>query len=415
MDTMHVFFQEVASDSDYEKEELIQDSIKWKIEEDQTNRKTIKLQVFKKINASNEWNLICTRIENFNENINIYYDIYGIKLFNNNDVLIITSIGIFIYHFNENNNSISLNYFYYLKLFRRKLQYYYKNVFSRPTLPLPNYNSFKFIDKWVLYVKDDRESLLKYGVELLSFAIKEHNLELIDDIYKKCIAHFKENLKNNKMFLSIITSTIPLLNEYYPEYILRYSLETTMITDSPSYDVEYKNNNLHLCSSQYNPITINTKFFLLPKYYFINNLYFLMVFVYFYVFILEKILTPKPTTPTISFMNPYVKFANYPQDYNWIFELIRPQSSPFVKTISGDIYKTWNGEALINFKWNTYGKYYYVVIWISFMALLGCFNAAATIPQQYIDDDVQKQLLTSSIVLGCGYIISGRYLVCINA
>ncbi|RIA98944.1 hypothetical protein C1645_812117 [Glomus cerebriforme] len=105
------------------------------------------------------------------------------------------------------------------------------------------------------------------------------------------------------------------------------------------------------------------------------------------------------------------------------------QSNPFVKTISGDIYKTWNGEALINFKWNTYRKYYYTIIWISFMALLGCFTAVATI--QNIDKDTQKQLLITTIILGIihlsfevrhlfmillnGFMIFGIYLVNIMA
>ncbi|RIA87471.1 hypothetical protein C1645_827750 [Glomus cerebriforme] len=95
---------------------------------------------------------------------------------------------------------------------------------------------------------DNKESLLKYGVELLSFAIKEHNLELIDCIHKKCINYFKEDLQNNKMLLSVITSTISLLNEYYPEYTLKYSLETSMIIDSHSYNIEHQNNSLHLYS-----------------------------------------------------------------------------------------------------------------------------------------------------------------------
>ncbi|PKC68823.1 hypothetical protein RhiirA1_456782 [Rhizophagus irregularis] len=104
--------------------------------------------------------------------------------------------------------------------------------------------------------------------------------------------------------------------------------------------------------------------------------------------------------PSITLMNPYIKFVNYPQDYNLFKELLMPQSSPFVKTISRDIYKTWNGETIINFKWNKFGKYYYAIIWFGFMGLLGCFTAAATIPKQYIDDNVQKQLLIASIVLG---------------
>jgi hypothetical protein len=109
--------------------------------------------------------------------------------------------------------------------------------------------------------------------------------------------------------------------------------------------------------------------------------------------------------PTLIFINPYIKFVNYPKDYSWFKELIRPQPSPFVETINGDIYNTWNGESLINFKWDNYGKYYYAFIWTLFMAYLGCFTAVATIPQQYIKDDVQKQLLITSIILGFIHLI----------
>ncbi|PKY61376.1 hypothetical protein RhiirA4_486265, partial [Rhizophagus irregularis] len=102
----------------------------------------------------------------------------------------------------------------------------------------------------------------------------------------------------------------------------------------------------------------------------------------------------------ITFMVPYIKFINYPQNYSWFSELIKPQPSPFIETMNRDIYSTWSGEAIINFKWNTYGKFYYSIIWIGFMTLLGCFTAAATIPQQYIDDDIRKKLLLASIVFG---------------
>jgi hypothetical protein len=99
-------------------------------------------------------------------------------------------------------------------------------------------------------------------------------------------------------------------------------------------------------------------------------------------------------------MNPYIKFVNYPQNYNWILELIWPQPSPFVETTNNNIYKTWNGDVLINFKWDTYGKYYFALIWIVFMVLYGCFSAAAMISQQYIDENTRKQLLISTFILG---------------
>ncbi|RIA98030.1 hypothetical protein C1645_813243 [Glomus cerebriforme] len=88
----------------------------------------------------------------------------------------------------------------------------------------------------------------------------------------------------------------------------------------------------------------------------------------------------------------------------FIRSLFYPRPSPFVKSINGDIYKTFNGEALIKFKWNTYGKYYYTIIWISFIALLGCFTAVAIIPPQYIDKETQQQLLVTSIIFGFAHL-----------
>ncbi|GET00516.1 hypothetical protein GLOIN_2v1768207 [Rhizophagus clarus] len=445
--------------------ELTQNLIKWEISSYLHDNYNIKLQVFKNINDDSGLNLTCIRVENFKSQN--YYYLHGIKSLNDSDIIILTGIGLLIYHFNENDVSICLNYFYHFnennesiclnypyymdtQIYFHKIEHYYKEVFSKHALPLPNYDSLKLCNGSVSNIKDNRKLLLKYGVEFLANAIKEHNLELIDGIYKKCIMHFKEDLRNNNTtFLSIITSTMPLLNIHYPEYITKYSLETSMIIDSPVYNIESLNDNLHLCSFQY-PQIINltkstlretyeevllnfknnhkiiywilaviqiliillfspvyfTALYILCKFTYINHtdLYGDFVFCYFYIVKHVKNLFLKFSkdriTPTIIFMNSYIKFVNYPQEYNWFFELIKPQSSPFIKTINRDIYKTWSGESLINFKWNAYGKYYYTMIWIGFMALLGCFTAAATIPQQYISNDIQKQLLVASIALG---------------
>jgi hypothetical protein len=477
MDTVHRLFQKATKDGYHfhcEQEELIQNLIKWRI---RIKDEKIELEFFKKNNANNEWDLIHTKIEDYsvfryynhhNYHVRIMHKIIASLLFNNNDIIILSTFGILIYHFSENNKSISLNYFYKFtlcsKYYSSDLEYY-KKVFSKPTLPLPNYDSFRS-NKWVSYVKDNKSSLLRYGIELLTFAIKEHKLELIYEIYKNCMTYFKEDLTNNRAFLSIITSTMSLLNEYYPEYISRYSLETIMIIDSPIYTIDHQSQNLHLYSffqslqivnlsrsflwTKYNylisklfirfemllvgspviilliiilfilfyitqvliilltlPLYLAT-LYILSKYHFVNGLYsdkicsssfYYRIFYEIYIKISKKFKNDI-TVPTITFMNPYIKFINYPQDYKWFLELIRPQPSPFTKTISKDIYKTWNGEALINFKWNTFGKYYYAMIWILFIALLGCFTATATIPQKYINDDVRKQLFIASIILG---------------
>jgi hypothetical protein len=151
-------------------------------------------------------------------------------------------------------------------------------------------------------------------------------------------------------------------------------------------------------------------FYILSKYNFINNIYVTDVLSITYYYLAEPLIFKLfkkdiTTTPTITFMVPYINFVNYSKDHNWFLELIRPQPSSFTETINRNIYKTWSGEALINFKWNAYGKYYYTMIWILFMALLGCFTAAATIPQQYINEEVRQQLFIASIILGFIHLI----------
>ncbi|GES86118.1 hypothetical protein GLOIN_2v1874127 [Rhizophagus clarus] len=384
--------------------ELSHNLIKWKIEVGHKNCENINLRVYKKINVSSDkWNLICNK--KGIEKCNICYKP---KLLNDNHIILLTTTGIYIYYFNEVIKSISLSYFYYMNLDKysddvEKLQDNYKKVLSNQILPLPNYDSFKLNDR-ASYIIDNKESLLIYGTELLSFAIKEHKLELIDKIYKKCLSHFEKDLGNNRMFLSIISCMMPLLNKYYPEYISKYSIETNLIIDSPFYNIKHQNDNLHLYSFQVINLTQSSKFKMLcynygKTYYILNTIQqSITQLTSFFNKISTR--TTNSTIPTIIFMVPYIKFINYPQIYKWSSELIKPQPSPFIETINKNIYKTWNGEALINFKWNTYGIYYYMIIWIMFLALLGCFTAVATIPQLYNNEDIRKQLLITSIILG---------------
>ncbi|PKY50974.1 hypothetical protein RhiirA4_467762 [Rhizophagus irregularis] len=415
---------------------------------DTINYKGIKLQVIKKNNINNRWDLICTRDEKFKVDYGI--EPFEMNLFNDNEIIILTNVGLLIYHFNENDKTISLNYYYYMKFNKinhsrdlRDLRDYRKE-FSKSTLPLPKYNSFAICDGWASVIKNNKEYLLKYGIELLNSAIKERDLELVDQIYKICLNHFEKDFRN-KMFLSIITSTMPLLNEYYPEYIEKFSLETTMIIDSPSYSIEHQSSNLHLFSFQY-PHMVNLSrsilwfkynelmssllenherislilnsfqfliilltfpiyfitFYILSYFNFIDDLITYGLFSEFY-FKIVSFSSNYKRIPTITFINPYIKFVNYSKHYNWFTELILPKPSPFVETINRDIYRTWSGEAILNFKWNKYGKYYHLAIWFGYIILLICFNIAAKISQEHVD--IQRKLLITSITLGSMYLI----------
>ncbi|PKY52426.1 hypothetical protein RhiirA4_470052, partial [Rhizophagus irregularis] len=291
--------------------ESIENLIEWNIYDCYDK---IALKVFKKINT--EWKLISSRIENYpyNRSYNKHVLIVS-SLFNNNDIVILTTFGILIYTFNENNKSISLNYFYFMHLgysYSNKDKYmeilqHNTRIFSKSTLPLPNYD-----------------------------------------------------------------------NKYYPEFILKYSSETNMIIDSSFYSIKQQNKNLHLYSFFQPPQIANlsksllwTKyhynlpeakktnllkfilliiyyaiqaliilltlplyfatFYFLSKHNFINNIYASDVFSFAYFHAVEKVrkfrkhIKVITTTPTITFMIPYVNFVNYSKDYNWFLELIRPQ------------------------------------------------------------------------------------------
>ncbi|RIA87088.1 hypothetical protein C1645_828296 [Glomus cerebriforme] len=115
------------------------DSIKWEI---RLNGRSLELQVFKK---SNGWESVCTRNDDFSNLRTSSIILCGINLFKNNDVFIKTDEGFFIYHFNENDKSISLNYFYDMRATSKKAL---KELLSKPALPLPNFESFKENDKW---------------------------------------------------------------------------------------------------------------------------------------------------------------------------------------------------------------------------------------------------------------------------
>ncbi|PKY40246.1 hypothetical protein RhiirA4_531362 [Rhizophagus irregularis] len=122
MDAVSTLFQKATTNggsAEYPKTfkkltESTENLIKWDI---RIGNDKIELKVFNKNNT--EWNLISTRIEDYYyPHKNRDYDQHELiasSLFNNNDIVILTTFGILFYTFNENNNSISLNYFYFMK------------------------------------------------------------------------------------------------------------------------------------------------------------------------------------------------------------------------------------------------------------------------------------------------------------
>ncbi|CAI2194832.1 8315_t:CDS:2, partial [Funneliformis geosporum] len=407
--------------------------------------------------------------------------IFDLKSLKNNDIFILTEIGIFIFHLiDDNKNLISLNYYH--------IHSYESDIFIGEICKMPGYPKVddknrksdydELIYGWMAYVQKDNETFLKYHLALFNYTTEVHDTELLDEIYNdyiedigiflkygsvllmwaiksqasnvidkiynKCLKLFEQDLVYNQAFLSIINESMQLLDKHYPEYIARYSSDTNMILISPKIEqlstshlnpffnigiinltpsiawTKYTRLVNYYSDSKYTIIRLPLKiyiaiqyviFFLtlpisFPIFHILNNFHIINEiyddgFSLCYYKINNKIFPKKKLMPAITFIIPYIQFACYPRDYSWWRDLIKPKPNSFVETINKEIYKTWNGEAVINFKWNKYGKYYYYTIWIFFTALLACFTAAASTNYENIaSESIRNRLLIATIVLG---------------
>jgi hypothetical protein len=81
---------------------------------------------------------------------------------------------------------------------------------------------------------------------------------------------------------------------------------------------------------------------------------------------------------TISFIVPLPKMCRYQEkNYDhWNELLYTSKSVLFYNIDSNNFYKWWNFAAIIDFKWNTFGKYYYYLIWLFFIIFYSCFSLA---------------------------------------
>ncbi|KAF0541200.1 transient receptor potential cation channel subfamily a member 1-like [Gigaspora margarita] len=80
---------------------------------------------------------------------------------------------------------------------------------------------------------------------------------------------------------------------------------------------------------------------------------------------------------------PLPNLVSYPKKCDFWGELLKPSFNPFtfsykLETINEEFYRYLNGEALIKFKWNTYGRKYYLTIWAIYTTFLLSFTIAVT-------------------------------------
>ncbi|KAF0412139.1 transient receptor potential cation channel subfamily a member 1-like [Gigaspora margarita] len=100
----------------------------------------------------------------------------------------------------------------------------------------------------------------------------------------------------------------------------------------------------------------------------------------------------------------FVTYYENDEDDSFFKKLFKPKSSHFINIDDLTFYSTWNGEALINFKWNTFGKKYYFAIWIIYLVFSEYFESL----WNYIDlGAIIPAIVTSVIWLINGSVSTG--------
>ncbi|CAG8452319.1 1779_t:CDS:2 [Scutellospora calospora] len=105
----------------------------------------------------------------------------------------------------------------------------------------------------------------------------------------------------------------------------------------------------------------------------------LFLFVSGFYYIVNCCLYSIDENPTLVLAFPIPNFVSYSKDfYHPLKAFLLPTPSCFIysnklEKINYEFYKYLNGKALIEFKWNTYGKIYYLANWAIYTAFLGSF------------------------------------------
>ena len=101
------------------------------------------------------------------------------------------------------------------------------------------------------------------------------------------------------------------------------------------------------------------------------------------------------------FQKPTAFSAKNYKNYNpWNEFLYKPKSILFCNVDTNDFYRLWNFAAIIDFKWRTFGRYYYYLIWLFYIIFSLCFALASTLDQNLISNSNRKILFIFSIILG---------------
>ncbi|PKC63009.1 hypothetical protein RhiirA1_443607 [Rhizophagus irregularis] len=329
--------------------------------------------------------------------ISIYGNIFNVSfsyLLPNDDLVIHTPLYVIIFTINR-QNKIELLFFIDNE---NQYSYRYKNNDSFKII-LDSMEQTIIREMIISYINKISTFTL-YASNILLAAIKSYRGDIVDLVIEKCIDHYIKNPVNVNIF-KIITDSLSKIQNFNPYYAKKFLDCTSLIRVSQKdkcQDIQdiYLSNihpfthyfDLHIYTSNSFSnfyLSLSNYLYDLHKHYSKNSLY---KYLYNYY--------KGPKQSVIKLYIPLPQFTIYTTKYNWLKEIIfGPKRNGFLKMTISDFYSDWNGEALINFKWNKFGRRYYFGIWILYTIFLLSFILATNGLSN------QKVFIAITIILGC--------------
>ncbi|CAI2175250.1 8941_t:CDS:2 [Funneliformis geosporum] len=316
------------------------------------------------------------------------------QILSNDDLVLLYGYGIYIFGFNETSNKIVPRYFYPNT----------DEFLTRKTLPNPILKPLKLSSQNIFDMINELLSSRKYFVEMseeiIDNAIEREKSKWLDIYLNKLNNALIEDTTMNYRICGIFIKYLPILHLKFPNHYSRFIFIFSIIPNprfnKPFFDF-HANKKLVGYTEPVHAIQVYNS----RESKFIRRIGQVSKFFQKGLYFIYSITGKYQRKRLISLVVPCLEFTKYNPDYNfWKELLLPPKDNPFVTFDDQTFYDSWNAEALINFKWNTFGRIYYNLLWGLFTMFLLTFGIGSTLSLYIMSDDTRNILLRISLILG---------------
>ncbi|CAI2184135.1 16237_t:CDS:2 [Funneliformis geosporum] len=346
------------------------------------NQNKNRLQVYIKDELQND-QTICLDLD-------LSINFRNLKILSNDDLVLYSDCDIHVFGFNEKTNNIVPRYYYndieeFLKSKRLP------NPCIKYLNDLPYQNKLDLISE----ILCSKKHLVEMSDDIICHAFVRKGSETLGTCLNKLYESFTEDTMTHYRICNIITKYLQRLNLEFPTHYAKF-LSITSFIPNPNVHKSYLSDRRKMVGYTEHVYTVQ-----IYKYKFIQNFWNYIHRIYYDY----SNITKYKKTRVISFVIPYLGFTTYPSKYSFWMDFIKPKDNQFV-TLDDDqaFYESWNAEALLNFKWHTFGRYYYCLFWGFFTMFLLSFGIVSTLSSSVISNVGIDRFLFISIILGLFHI-----------